>query len=358
MEIGFLGLHHALIVYLLKPVELLLQTGIVVAAAGRGKRRQLAQVGILGVKGKDADAAVGIAVGPGVGHGGVVDGQHLQHPLSGGSHKVDHRREVAEVAHTEAALGTEREDGNEGACHALVGEGIERLVELVDRKPGGRGDGEMAVGAFFPDGGRRVVGDDDKLELEVGIGEQVGGYLCHPLVVSVLGHGYALLRVPLAEDAVGAGEHQPVARAQLRGSAYQSHAAVAGRMDGVYGMGMETLGKRRAVSIGVVGHVYPSAIDPHRGLRASRQVETMTDGGPLAPQRGAGMLDGEEIVGRVGSPCVGVPVEGPVGIVIGIHKMTVEGDAVGGIDNIDCYRFAGVNVILDVKDYVHERGSD
>lgn len=80
----------------------------------------------------------------------------------------------------------------------------------------------------------------------------------------------------------------------------------------------------------------------------------MTDGGPLAPQGGAGMLDGEEIVGRIGSPCVAVPFEGPVGVVIGIHKMTVEGDAVGGIDDIDRHLFAGVNVILDVKDYVHE----
>ena len=34
--------------------------------------------------------------------------------------------------------------------------------------------------------------------------------------------------------------------------------------------------------------------------------------------------------------------------------MTVEGDAVGGIDDIDCHLFAGVNVILDVKDYVHD----
>ena len=74
MEIGFLGLHHALIVYLIESVELLAYALIVVAAAGRGKRRQLAQVGILRMQGKDADAAVGIAVGPGVGHGSIVDG--------------------------------------------------------------------------------------------------------------------------------------------------------------------------------------------------------------------------------------------------------------------------------------------
>ena len=43
----------------------------------------------------------------------------------------------------------------------------------------------------------------------------------------------------------------------------------------------------------------------------------------------------------------------------GVHETVVfEGDAVGGIDDIDCHLFAGVNVILDVKDYVHERGSD
>lgn len=66
------------------------------------------------------------------------------------------------------------------------------------------------------------------------------------------------------------------------------------------------------------------------------------------------MLYGEEIVGHVGSPGVGVPVEGPVGVVGGGHQMTVEGDAVGGIDDIDCHLFAGVDEILDMKGNVHD----
>ena len=57
------------------------------------------------MEGKDADTAIGIGVGPGMGEGSVVDGQNLQHPLVCGGHEVNHLPEVAEVAHTKAALG-------------------------------------------------------------------------------------------------------------------------------------------------------------------------------------------------------------------------------------------------------------
>ena len=101
------------------------------ATVGAVQGRQLAQVGILRMQGKDADAAIGIAVGPGVGHGGVVDGQYLEHALARRGHQVGHGHEVAEVAHSETAIGTQGEHRDERAGHALVAQRVEGLVQLV-----------------------------------------------------------------------------------------------------------------------------------------------------------------------------------------------------------------------------------
>ena len=57
--------------------------------------------------GEDADTAIRIGVGPCVGDGGVVDGQELQHTLSGLCHKVNHHPQVAKVAYTGTCLATE-----------------------------------------------------------------------------------------------------------------------------------------------------------------------------------------------------------------------------------------------------------
>ena len=50
-----------------------------------------------------------------MGDSGIIDGQDLQGTLRGGRTPVYHHEKVAEVADTEASLGTEREHGYHGA---------------------------------------------------------------------------------------------------------------------------------------------------------------------------------------------------------------------------------------------------
>ena len=47
-----------------------------------------------------------------------MNGEYLQDTLSGSSHPVDHRFEIAKVAHALAALTAEGEDRNSGTGHA------------------------------------------------------------------------------------------------------------------------------------------------------------------------------------------------------------------------------------------------
>jgi len=68
------------------------------------QRRKGIQVGILRMQRKDADAAIGIGVGPSVGGSRVIDGQYLQHPLAGLGHEVYHLFQVSEVAHAETVF--------------------------------------------------------------------------------------------------------------------------------------------------------------------------------------------------------------------------------------------------------------
>ena len=122
------------------------------------------------MQGKDAYARVGIRVGPGVGGCGVVDRKHLEQALVGLCHPVDHQLQVAEVAHTEAALRAEREHGDEGSCHLLVVESEECLVENFNTHLALRQRlyAERAVLACLPLH-FALVAKGNKLELEVHI---------------------------------------------------------------------------------------------------------------------------------------------------------------------------------------------
>ena len=84
------------------------------------------------MEGIDTDGVIGIAVLPSVGHVGIVDRQHLQHALLGLRTPVDHLLQIAEVAHAEAALTAQREDGDHGACSLPGIDGEESLRQLVD----------------------------------------------------------------------------------------------------------------------------------------------------------------------------------------------------------------------------------
>ena len=75
---------YALIIYLRQRVELFLQAFEAGSHLCVLEWRQLCKVDILRMNGKNADATVGIRVGPRVGGGGIVNGKHLQHALTGG----------------------------------------------------------------------------------------------------------------------------------------------------------------------------------------------------------------------------------------------------------------------------------
>ncbi len=71
------------------------------------------QIGIHRMDSKDADAAIWIAVRPGMGDGGIIDWQKLKNLLTGRCHEVNHRLEIAEIAHTGTLLAAQE---NTGTC--------------------------------------------------------------------------------------------------------------------------------------------------------------------------------------------------------------------------------------------------
>ena len=83
-----------------------------------GQRRQGAQVNIHRVEGVDRNGVVGVGIRVLTRERGVMNGEYLQHALSGGGHPVDHRFEIAKVAHALAALTTQGEHGDSGTGHA------------------------------------------------------------------------------------------------------------------------------------------------------------------------------------------------------------------------------------------------
>ena len=70
------------------------------------------------MKGIDRNGVVGVGIGVLARERGVVDGEYLQHTLSGSSHPVNHRFEIAKVAHALAALTTQGEHGDSSTGHA------------------------------------------------------------------------------------------------------------------------------------------------------------------------------------------------------------------------------------------------
>ena len=130
-QIVHLRLVHPFVVDLCQGVEILLQLLEFGSFRLVFDLRQLAQIRILRMQGVDADRIVGVGVLPRVGDIRIVDGQHLQHTLLGLGTPVDHQFQVTEVAHTETALTTEREDRYHRTCCLPRIDGEESLRQLV-----------------------------------------------------------------------------------------------------------------------------------------------------------------------------------------------------------------------------------
>ena len=151
-QILHLGIVHPLVVNLRQGVQFFLQSVVVGLACLVLEGRQLAQVGILRMQGIDADGVVRIGILPGMSDVRIVDGEYLQHALLRLGAPVDHQLQVAEVAHAEATLAAEREDGNHRAGTLPRIDGEIGLRQFIDHHLAefnlGQCDG--AVGTVFP----------------------------------------------------------------------------------------------------------------------------------------------------------------------------------------------------------------
>ncbi len=219
------GFVDALIVDLGQRVQLLaqlLELGLALLVSEFG---QLPQVDVLRVQGIDADAVVGITVAPGMGDGGVVDGQHLQGALTCAGHPVDHQLEVTEVAHAETALAAQREDGHYRTCQLHGIEWEVGLLQLVDDVFAifEQRQHHVAVVARFPHGGTILAAHDHELEFDKGLLELAAVDRDDPLVVVVLGHLQGTALVPVPQDGLVTDQTQGIARAQLRGAHLELH---------------------------------------------------------------------------------------------------------------------------------------
>ena len=115
VAVGRLFLHHRLIIHLWQRVQLALRTSkdghlqLVFQCAHVGQRD------VHRVEGVDGDGAVGIRVAAGVRGSRVVHRQHLHDALSRLRGPIDEESQVVQVAHAEARLRSQREDGDHRA---------------------------------------------------------------------------------------------------------------------------------------------------------------------------------------------------------------------------------------------------
>ena len=103
------GFVHAFVVDLRQCVQFFPQLLIFMTFLLITQWRQSLKVDILRMEREDTDTAIRVAVGPGMGDGGIIDRQDLQHTLFGSRHPVDHLHQVTEVADTEALFAPQGE---------------------------------------------------------------------------------------------------------------------------------------------------------------------------------------------------------------------------------------------------------
>ncbi len=159
-------------------------------------------MGVLRMEGEDTDTGIRVAIGPGMGNGGVVDRQDLEHALFGGCYPVDHFLQVTEVAHAKAFSASEGEHGNQcsGAFHVIDGE--ESLWQLIHHDIAfvQQGQTDAAVTPFLPNWGHIILFiEDDEFELHDGTFQLGGIYVHHPLVITVFRHGECILGIPIPQ---------------------------------------------------------------------------------------------------------------------------------------------------------------
>ena len=301
------------------------------------------------MKGKDADAAIRIGIGPGMGGRGVVDGQHLQHMLTGEGDVVDEALEVAEVAYAKRVFAAQGEHGDERAGHTSVVEGEEGLVEVVDHHlptlKGGELDGTVV--AALPDDIALVVADGNELKLSLLVGEHIGIEVDDPFVVVVLGHGNALAGIPVAQFLPLADDDQALAGTQLRRTHHKTHGVGERRRRKLLALtAVEAVGERRAVEIGVLRHVVPMIIDGETAAAGVVELQEMGQRGPFAAHTTAVALDVVIITYRIGESGRHVKVVRPPHAIRRHHS--VLGCCIA-VDKVQHYFFAELCTVVNIE---------
>ena len=170
---------------------------------------------------KGAHGIVRVGIYPGIGFAGIVDGQQLDHVLTGFHGPIYQLFNIVELSHAKAVFRTEGEhgNGNAGTAPGLRREAGLDVCQHYLRILGGHFCKEM-VGALFP--GTDLFGFgiyDDKLVLD-GLTDIHGG---EPPGSQFVGHHMNL--VPVAQFVSAAHHGQGLVGAHLGGGHLDAHVA-------------------------------------------------------------------------------------------------------------------------------------
>ena len=156
--------------------------------------------------GEDADAAIWIAVRPGMGNGGIIDWQKLKNLLTGRCHEINHRLEIAEIAHTGTFLAAQREYWHLCSGKLAVIKGEEYLVQLISNGITGfqlrKVDG--AIHGCFPDQRILLFIVSHKLEFHVASLQMGSIQFYNPFIIRVLSHLQHFLGIPCTQQVISA----------------------------------------------------------------------------------------------------------------------------------------------------------
>ena len=227
--------------------------------------RQGRKVGILRMESEDTDAGIGIAVGPCMGIGGIIDGQYLQQSLTATRHPVHHLLQVTKVTHTETRLAAQGEHGHQRTGYLLTVDGEQGLGQFINHHVTRfkRRQLYATVLTTFPDGGHVFfLVEHHKLKLHHVRLQLRGINIQHPFIIVMLRHGEGLENLPAAKGFIGTDECQTLFLTQLRGTHLQAdrrgerlHGTLHHRMPG------HAIRESRTVEVAVFGDINPMVID-------------------------------------------------------------------------------------------------
>ena len=287
--------------------------------------RQGLKVDILRMEREDTDTAIRVAVGPGMGDGGIINRQDLQHTLFGSRHPVDHLHQVTEVADTEALFAPQGEHRYQGSSAFHVIDGEEGLWQLIhhDISFVQQGQADGAVHTILPQ--RRhiiLLVENDEFEFEDGPLQSRGIDIHHPLVVAVLCHGKRLLDVPVAKGFGITYHGKTLVLTQLRGAHLQTYGVGEGFRRTLHRcMPGDAIREGRAVEVGIIGHVNPVVIDKVVGSLLTHQLQAVGIDKPFMPAFFSVGLHAVKIVQDVANAELAIQFITPVRTIEGTHTV-------------------------------------